>query len=277
MYKILYRKRLSEQVVMMKIDAPNVAKKALAGQFIILRVDDEGERIPLTIADYDRESGAVTIIFQEVGGTTIELGRKEEGEFLSDFVGPLGIASHLDEYKGKKVCVIGGGLGCAIAYPQAKALHELGADVDVIVGFRNKDLIILEEEFKNAANNVYTVTDDGSNGKKALVTNVLQEQIDAGVKYDLVVAIGPLMMMKFVCKTTEPYGIYTVVSMNSTMVDGTGMCGCCRLTVDGKTKFACVDGPDFDGHKVDFDENIRKGAMYREQEAEHKCKLGGTN
>ncbi|MFI3115160.1 MAG: sulfide/dihydroorotate dehydrogenase-like FAD/NAD-binding protein [Clostridia bacterium] len=277
MYKILYRKRLSEQVVMMKIDAPNVAKKALAGQFIILRVDDEGERIPLTIADYDRESGAVTIIFQEVGGTTIELGRKEEGEFLSDFVGPLGIASHLDEYKGKKVCVIGGGLGCAIAYPQAKALHELGADVDVIVGFRNKDLIILEEEFKNAANNVYTVTDDGSNGKKALVTNVLQEQIDAGVKYDLVVAIGPLMMMKFVCKTTEPYGIYTVVSMNSTMVDGTGMCGCCRLTVDGKTKFACVDGPDFDGHKVDFDETIRKGAMYREQEAEHKCKLGGTN
>ncbi|MFI3227917.1 MAG: sulfide/dihydroorotate dehydrogenase-like FAD/NAD-binding protein [Clostridia bacterium] len=279
MYKIVFRKRLSEQVVMMKIDAPHVAKKALAGQFIILRVDEEGERIPLTIADYDRETGEVTIIFQEVGATTIELGRKAAGDYLQDFVGPLGVASHLDGYKGKKVCVIGGGLGCAIAYPQAKALHELGADVDVIVGFRNKDLIILEEEFANAANNVYTVTDDGSNGKKALVTNVLQEQIDAGVKYDLVVAIGPLMMMKFVCLTTKPYDIHTVVSMNSTMVDGTGMCGCCRLTVNGETKFACVDGPDFDGHQVDFDETIRKGAMYKEQEQHSRehCNLEGMN
>ena len=279
MYKILERERLSEQVVKLVIDAPNVAKKALAGQFIILRVDEEGERIPLTVADYNRETGAVTIIFQEVGATTIMLGRKQVGEYLQDFVGPLGVASHLDGYKGKKVCVIGGGLGCAIAYPQAKALHDLGADVDVIVGFRNKDLIILEEEFANAANNVYTVTDDGSNGRKALVTNVLQEQIDAGVKYDLVVAIGPLMMMKFVCLTTKEHNIHTVVSMNSTMVDGTGMCGCCRLTVDGETKFACVDGPDFDGHKVDFDETIRKGAMYKHQEsdAKHKCNLEGMN
>ena len=279
MYKILERKRLSEQVVMMRIEAPYVAKKALAGQFIILRVDENGERIPLTIADYDREAGTITIIFQEVGATTIQLGRKQEGEYLQDFVGPLGIASHLDGYKGKKVCVIGGGLGCAIAYPQAKALHDLGADVDVIVGFRNKDLIILDEEFNSASNRLFTVTDDGSNGNKALVTHVLQEQIDAGVKYDLVVAIGPLMMMKFVCLTTKAHDIHTVISMNATMVDGTGMCGCCRLTVGGETKFACVDGPDFDGHLVDFDETIRKGAMYKEQEAKatHKCNMEGMN
>ena len=277
MFKIIEKKRLSSQVVLMKIDAPNVSKKALAGQFIILRVDEEGERIPLTIADYDREASSITIIFQEVGKTTIQLGRKEIGDHLVDFVGPLGVASHLDGYKGKKVCVVGGGLGCAIAYPQAKALHDLGADVDVIVGFRNEDLIILDEEFKNASTRLFTVTDDGSNGRKALVTDVLKEQLEAGVKYDLVVTIGPLMMMKFVCLATKPYGINTVVSMNSTMVDGTGMCGCCRVTVGGETKFACVDGPDFDGHLIDFDESIRKGAMYKEQEqsAAHKCRMEG--
>lgn len=277
MFKILKRQRLSEQVVLMKIDAPNVAKKAKAGQFIMLRVCENGERIPLTIADFDRETGEVTIIFQEVGATTIELGRLKEGEFLQDFVGPLGIASHLDEYKGKKVCVIGGGLGCAIAYPQAKALKEIGADVDVIVGFRNKDLIILDEEFKAVSNRLFTVTDDGSNGHKGLVTNVLNAEIENGTKYDLVITIGPVIMMKFVCLATKPHGIKTIVSMNSTMVDGTGMCGCCRLTVDGKTKFACVDGPDFDGHLVDFDESMRKAGMYKKEEAcaTDKCKMEG--
>lgn len=274
MYKILEKERLSSQVVKLKIDAPNVAKKALAGQFIILRVDQKGERIPLTVADYDRNEGSITIIFQEVGYTTIKLGQKEVGEYLEDFVGPLGVASHVDEYKGKKVCVIGGGLGCAIAYPQAKALFNAGADVDVIAGFRNEELVILEKEMQAVSNKLTIVTDDGSNGNKGLVTDILNREIASGVNYDLVITIGPLMMMKFVCLATKPYNIKTVVSMNSTMVDGTGMCGCCRLTVDGKTKFACVDGPDFDGHLVDFDETIKKAGMYREHER-NQCKLEG--
>jgi len=274
MYKILEKQRLSEQVVRMKIDAPNVAKKALAGQFIILRVDEDGERIPLTVADYDRGAGTVSIIFQEVGYTTIKLGKKEEGEYIQDFVGPLGIASEVEEYKGKRVCVIGGGLGCAIAYPQAKAFYEAGAIVDVIAGFRNKDLVILEKEMGACSKKLTIITDDGSNGKKGLVTDVLKEEIESGAHYDLVIAIGPLVMMKFVSLATKPYGIKTIVSMNSTMVDGTGMCGCCRLTVDNKTKFACVDGPDFDGHLVDFDETIRKSRMYHDHERS-QCSLEG--
>ncbi|OOB79149.1 MAG: ferredoxin-NADP reductase [Epulopiscium sp. Nuni2H_MBin003] len=274
MYKILEKERLSSQVVKMKIDAPHVAKKALAGQFIILRVDEVGERIPLTIADYDREAGTTTIIFQEVGYSTIKLGQKNAGDYLIDFVGPLGIASHVDEYKGKNICVIGGGLGCAIAYPQAKAFYNAGANVDVIAGFRNSDFIILEKEMAAVSNKLSIVTDDGSNGHKGLVTDVLNQSIADGANYDLVIAIGPLVMMKFVCLATKPHNIKTLVSMNSTMVDGTGMCGCCRLTVDGKTKFACVDGPDFDGHLVDFDETIRKASMYKEHER-NQCNLEG--
>ena len=256
MYQILKKRRLSENVVLMEIDAPYVAKKAEPGQFIILRVDEEGERIPLTIAEYDREKGSITIIFQEIGATTMQLGLLEEGDCLHDFVGPLGRASELEGLK--HVAVVGGGLGCAIAYPQAKKLHEMGAEVDLIAGFRNKDIIILEDEMRAASTNLYICTDDGSNGNKALVTDILKQQIESGKKYDAVIAIGPMIMMKFVSLTTKPYGIKTIVSMNSIMVDGTGMCGGCRLTVDGETKFACVDGPDFDGHLVDFDAFISR-------------------
>ncbi|MGM9629357.1 sulfide/dihydroorotate dehydrogenase-like FAD/NAD-binding protein [Butyricicoccus sp.] len=264
MYQILKKRRLSENVVLMEIDAPYVAKKAEPGQFIILRVDEEGERIPLTIAEYDREKGSITIIFQEIGATTMQLGLLEEGDCLHDFVGPLGRASELEGLK--HVAVVGGGLGCAIAYPQAKKLHEMGAEVDLIAGFRNKDIIILEDEMRAASTNLYICTDDGSNGNKALVTDILKQQIESGKKYDAVIAIGPMIMMKFVCLTTKPYGIKTIVSMNSIMVDGTGMCGGCRLTVDGETKFACVDGPDFDGHLVDFDEAMRRSRIYKPQE-----------
>ena len=277
MYKILKKRVLSSNVKMFVIDAPHVARKALAGQFIMLRIDETGERIPLTIADYDRETGAVTIIFQEVGKTTRQLGLLNEGDFLGDFVGPLGVASHFDGVK--KACVIGGGLGTAIAYPQAKGLKMHGAEVDMIVGFRNKDLIMLEEEFASASDRLFITTDDGSNGKKGFVSDVLKELLESGEKYDLVVAIGPIMMMKVVSDITRPYGINTVVSMNSLMVDGTGMCGCCRVTVGGETKFACVDGPDFDGHKVDFAEAMRRGAMYKKEEAEsserHVCRMSG--
>ena len=264
MYQILKKRRLSENVVLMEIDAPYVAKKAEPGQFIILRVDEEGERIPLTIAEYDREKGSITIIFQEIGATTMQLGLLEEGDCLHDFVGPLGRASELEGLK--HVAVVGGGLGCAIAYPQAKKLHEMGAEVDLIAGFRNKDIIILEDEMRAASTNLYICTDDGSNGNKALVTDILKQQIESGKKYDAVIAIGPMIMMKFVSLTTKPYGIKTIVSMNSIMVDGTGMCGGCRLTVDGETKFACVDGPDFDGHLVDFDEAMRRSRIYKPQE-----------
>lgn len=239
MYQILKKQKLNENTALMVVDAPHVARKCSPGQFIILRVDDEGERVPLTIADYNRGTGAVTIIFQMIGASTMALGALEEGDHIHDFVGPLGRASELEGLK--KVAVVGGGLGCAIAYPQAKALHEMGAEVDLIAGFRSRDIIILEEEMRAASTNLHIVTDDGSNGRKALVTQVLKELIDAGNHYDAVIAIGPMIMMKFVCETTRPYGIKTIVSMNATMVDGTGMCGCCRLTVGGETRFACVD------------------------------------
>ena len=264
MYPIERVEALNAEVTRMTVRAPEIARKIRPGQFVMLRIDERGERIPLTIAEYDRDKGTITIIFQEVGATTMALGALNEGDCLHDFVGPLGKASELEGLK--KVAVVGGGLGCAIAYPQAKKLHEMGCEVDLIAGFRNKDIIILEDEMKAACTNLHIVTDDGSNGRKALVTQVLKELIDAGNKYDMVIAIGPMIMMKFVSETTRPYGIKTIVSMNTIMVDGTGMCGGCRLTVGGETKFACVDGPDFDGHLVDFDGSMRRGAMYKAQE-----------
>lgn len=274
MYQIKRKKELNPTVTLMEIDAPLVAAKAEPGQFIILRVDEAGERIPLTVADYDREKGTVTIIFQIVGATTQALNHKQEGEFIVDFVGPLGTPSHVEGLK--KVAVVGGGVGCAIAYPIAKKLHSLGAEVHSIVGFRSKDLLILEDEFKACSDKYVVMTDDGSYGQKGLVTNALEELIKSGEQYDEVIAIGPLIMMKFVCKLTKEYGIKTMVSMNPIMIDGTGMCGGCRLTVGGKTKFACVDGPDFDGHEVDFDEAMERGTMYREFERhahEKTCQL----
>ena len=274
MYQILEKRRLSSNVVLLVIDAPYVAKKAEPGQFIILRVDADGERIPLTISAYDRKKGTITIVVQEVGATTMKLGQMNQGDCLHDFVGPLGKASEFDGIK--KSAVVGGGLGCAIALPQAQKLHDMGVDVDLIAGFRNTDAIILEDEMKGACSRLTLVTDDGSNGHKGFVTDALKELIEAGNKYDVVIAIGPMIMMKFVCKTTEPYGIKTIVSMNTIMVDGTGMCGGCRLTVGGETKFACVDGPDFDGHQVDFDEAMRRSAIYKPQEQaarEHQCNL----
>ena len=264
MYQILEKRRLSSNVVLLVIDAPYVAKKAEPGQFIILRVDADGERIPLTISAYDRKKGTITIVVQEVGATTMKLGQMNQGDCLHDFVCPLGKASEFDGIK--KAAVVGGGLGCAIALPQAQKLHDMGVDVDLIAGFRNTDAIILEDEMKGACSRLTLVTDDGSNGHKGFVTDALKELIEAGNKYDVVIAIGPMIMMKFVCKTTEPYGIKTIVSMNTIMVDGTGMCGGCRLTVGGETKFACVDGPDFDGHQVDFDEAMRRSAIYKPQE-----------
>lgn len=274
MYKIVKKKVLNETVMLMDIDAPFIARKAEPGQFIILRVDEEGERIPLTIADFDRERGTVTIIFQIVGKTTKALSALEEGDYLCDFVGPLGVASHVEGLK--KVAVIGGGVGSAIAYPIAKKLHHLGAEVDVVAGFRNKDLVILEDEFKAASNRLFIMTDDGSYGEKGLVTAALERLIKEGNEYDEVIAIGPLIMMKFVCELTKKYNVKTVVSMNPIMIDGTGMCGGCRLTVGGKVKFACVDGPDFDGHEVDFDEAISRSSMYKDFERnalEHHCNL----
>ena len=274
MYKILQKQALNPTVTKMVIEAPLVAKKAMPGQFIIFRASEDGERVPLTIADYDREAGTVTIIFQIVGGATMELNALNEGDSLVDFVGPLGTPSKLEGLK--KVAVVGGGVGCAIAYPTAKRLHELGAEVHSIVGFRNKDLVILEGEFAAVSDKMVMMTDDGSYGEKGLVTNALEKLINEGNQYDEVIAIGPLVMMKFVCKVTEKYGIKTTVSMNPIMIDGTGMCGGCRLTVGGQTKFACVDGPDFDGHQVDFDEAMHRGAMYRDFEAharEAACNL----
>ena len=276
MYPILEKRRLNETTTLMRVLAPRVAKKAGPGQFIILRIDENGERIPLTIAGYDRESGSVTIIFQKVGKTTIHLDELNAGDSLLDFVGPLGRVSEYGDVKGKRVAVIGGGLGIAIAYPQAVALTELGAEVDMIVGFRNIGLAILMDELQNASKNLIVMTDDGSNGKKGFVTDALREQLEAGAKYEHVVAIGPMPMMRAVCEMTRPYGIHTVVSMNPIMIDGTGMCGGCRLTVGGQTKFACVDGPDFDGHQVDFDEAMQRGGMYRDFEAharEAACNL----
>lgn len=281
MYSIVKKRTLNPTVTLMEISAPAIARKAQPGQFIILRVDENGERIPLTIAGYDRENGTITIIFQKVGYTTHHLDALNEGDSLLDFVGPLGKASELEGMKGKRVAVIGGGLGVAIAYPQAKALHECGAIVDVIVGFRNTELMILMDELKAACTNLIVMTDDGSNGHKGFVTNALDEQIKSGVNYDQVIAIGPLVMMKAVCNLTREPKIETIVSMNPIMIDGTGMCGCCRLTVGGVTKFACVDGPDFDGHLVDFDEAIARSRMYKAEEAQsmekhkHYCNLTG--
>ena len=274
MFLIKTKRELNPTVTLMEIEAPAVAKKAEPGQFIILRVDADGERIPLTVADFDREAGTVTIIFQIVGATTEKLNAKKHGEYIEDFVGPLGVASHVEGLK--KVAVVGGGVGCAIAYPIAKKLHNLGAEVHAIVGFRNKDLVILEEEFKNASSKLVMVTDDGSYGTKGLVTNALEELIQSGEQYDEVIAIGPLIMMKFVCLLTKKYNIKTMVSMNPIMIDGTGMCGGCRLTVGGQTKFACVDGPDFDGHEVDFDEAMKRSSMYKPFERhkhEETCNL----
>ncbi len=277
MYPIVKKRVLNETVTLMEISAPLVARKALPGQFIIFRIDEEGERVPLTIAGYDREKGTVTIIFQKVGYTTEKLDTLEEGDALMDFVGPLGEPSRTEGIT--RAAVIGGGLGVAIAYPQAKALHDAGAEVDLIVGFRNEHLIILEEELRNACTNLIIMTDDGSNGHKGFVTQALQEQLDQNRAYDTVIAIGPLPMMKAVSEMTRPLGIKTIVSMNPIMIDGTGMCGGCRLTVGGETKFACVDGPDFDGHLVDFDEAMARGRMFRPEEAEarkkHICRLTG--
>lgn len=274
MFKIVKKKVLNPTVTLMEIDAPLIAKKAEPGQFIILRVDENGERIPLTVADFDREKGTVTIIFQIVGATTELLNHKEEGEYIQDFVGPLGVPSHTDGLK--KVAVVGGGVGCAIAYPIAKKLHQQGTEVHSIVGFRNKDLVILEDEFNAVSNKVCMMTDDGSYGTKGLVTDALKELIESGEQYDEVITIGPLIMMKFVTLLTKQYNIPTIVSMNPIMIDGTGMCGGCRLTVGGKTKFACVDGPDFDGFEVDFDEAMERGSMYKpfERKAhEETCNL----
>ena len=270
MYKIVKKRELNPTVTLMEVDAPFVARKAEPGQFIILRVDEEGERIPLTVADFDREKGTVTIIFQIVGGTTERLNHLSEGEYIHDFVGPLGEPSHVDGLK--KVAVVGGGVGCAIAYPVAKKLHELGAEVHSVVGFRNKDLVILEEEFRKVSDVFKLMSDDGTAGEKGLVTDALKALIEAGNKYDEVIAIGPVVMMKFVSLLTKNYGIKTVVSMNPIMIDGTGMCGCCRLTVAGQTKFACVDGPDFDGHEVDYDEILKRASTYREFEAREREK-----
>ena len=276
MFRIVTRRELNEAVTLMVVEAPLVARKAQAGQFIILRVDEQGERIPLTIADYDREKGTVTIIFQVVGRTTKLLNAKGEGEFLQDFVGPLGTPTHFGTVK--KVCVVGGGVGCAIAYPQAKALHGMGVGVDLIAGFRSKDIVILEDEMKAACTNLYLTTDDGSYGEKGFVTDKLRGLIEAGNQYDLVITIGPVPMMKFVSALTREYGLKTLVSLNPIMIDGTGMCGGCRVTVGGKTRFACIDGPDFDGHQVDFDELMKRNATYKEQEihdGQHICRLTG--
>ena len=274
MFRIICKQALNDSVTKMVVEAPYIAKKALAGQFIILRATDDSERIPLTIADYDREKGTITIIFQIIGEATKILNTLNEGDYIHDFAGPLGRPSETCGLK--KVAVIGGGVGCAIALPTAKALHENGAVVHSIVGFRNKDLVILEDEFKKVSDKYILMSDDGSCGEKGLVTDALRKLLDSGEKYDEVIAIGPLVMMKFVSLLTKEYNIKTIVSMNPIMIDGTGMCGGCRLTVGGEMKFACVDGPDFDGHQVDFDEVIRRSSMYRSFENKKRddaCRL----
>ena len=278
MYKIVKKEELNPTVTMMEIEAPFVAKKAEPGQFIILRVDSEGERIPLTIAGYNREEGTVKIIFQIVGATTAMLNAKQEGEYISDFAGPLGVPTHTEGIK--KVLIVGGGVGCAIALPVAEKFSELGAEVTSVIGFRNRDLLILEDEFRAASKTLHVMTDDGSYGREGNVCVPINEMLSAGEKFDKVITIGPLIMMKFVVAAVKPYGIPCDVSMNPIMIDGTGMCGGCRLTlnVDGKrvTKFACVDGPDFNGYEVDFDEAMSRGSMYRDFERhkyEEACNL----
>ena len=275
MFKIVTKRELNSAVTLMEIEAPFVARKAKAGQFIIFRIDEQGERVPLTIAGYDREKGTVTIIFQKVGFATVALGSLNEGDYIRDFVGPLGKPTPVEGKK--RVCVVGGGVGCAIALPSAVAFKEAGAEVDVIVGFRNKDIVILEDEFRAAADNMYLMTDDGSYGEQGFVTVKLQQLLESGREYDAVLAIGPIPMMKFVCKTTEPFGVKTMVSLNPIMIDGTGMCGGCRVTVGGEVKFACVDGPEFDGHKVDFAELMSRNGTYTCREKEvtetHACRM----
>jgi ferredoxin--NADP+ reductase len=269
MYKILNKRVLNPSVTWMDIEAPLIARKAKAGQFIILRVNETGERIPLTIADYDPEKGSVTIIFQKVGGTTLLLDTLEKGDYILDFVGPLGRATQIDGEK--KVAIIGGGVGCAIAYPEAKAFHNAGASVDMIAGFRSKDLIILEDEMAAVSDRLFVMTDDGSNGNKGFVTDKLKQLLEQGANYDKVFAIGPLPMMRAVAGLTKQYDIKTIVSMNPIMIDGTGMCGGCRLTVGGEIKFACVDGPEFDAHKIDWDEAMKRLSQYKQEE--HDCRL----
>jgi len=275
MYRIVKKQELNEAVTRMEIEAPFVARKARAGQFIIFRADERSERVPLTIADYDREKGTVTVIFQKVGLSTKLLGGLNEGDSIADFVGPLGRPTQVEGVR--RVCVIGGGVGCAIALPSAAAFRAAGAEVDAIVGFRSRDIVILEEEFRAASDHLYIMTDDGSYGEHGFVTAKLQQLLESGREYDEVLAIGPIPMMKFVARTTKPFGVKTVVSLNPIMVDGTGMCGCCRVTVDGRVRFACVDGPDFDGHLVDFDELINRNSVYREREKQteqtHLCRL----
>lgn len=270
MYPILYKKKLNSAVTLMEFAAPYIAAKAQPGQFIIFRIDETGERVPLTIADCDREKGSITLIFQAVGYSTDKLAALEAGDSILDLAGPLGLPTELPE-SAKRICVIGGGVGCAIAYPQAKKFFGEGLEVDVIAGFRSRDIVILEEEFSRHSTSLTICTDDGSYGQKGFVTDALKEKIESGVRYDTVIAIGPVPMMKFVCRLTEQYGIPTIVSLNPIMVDGTGMCGGCRVTVGGRIRYACVEGPDFDGHQVDFDELMRRNGTYREREA--SCRM----
>ncbi|MGN1061845.1 MAG: sulfide/dihydroorotate dehydrogenase-like FAD/NAD-binding protein [Candidatus Scatosoma sp.] len=270
MYRIMSKKRLNATVTQMEIYAPFVAKKARAGQFVILRTEEDGERIPLTVAGCDKERGTVEIIFQAVGATTMKLNGKEVGDCLPDFVGPLGNATEIDGLK--KVCVVGGGVGCAIALPVARAFHEAGAEVTSVIGFRNKDLLILEEEFAAVSNRLTVMTDDGSYGRQGNVCAPLEEMLSSGETFDEVITIGPLVMMKFVAQTTKKYGVKTIASMNPVMIDGTGMCGGCRLTVGGKMKFACVEGPEFDAHEIDFDEAISRSRTYADFETEEREK-----
>lgn len=269
MYPIVYKRPLNPSVTLMEVEAPYIARKARAGQFIILRVNETGERIPLTIADHDAAKGSITLLYQKVGKTTLLLDTLDVGDAILDVVGPLGRATELEGHR--KVAVIGGGVGCAIAYPEAKAAHEAGAKVDMIAGFRSRDIVMLEEEFRAVSDRLFVMTDDGSYGEKGFVTVKLQELLDAGEAYDLVIAIGPLPMMRAVAGVTKPFGIKTLVSMNPIMIDGTGMCGGCRLTVGGETKFACVDGPEFDAHQIDWDEAMQRLTQYREEE--HACRL----
>ncbi|MEF9863998.1 MAG: sulfide/dihydroorotate dehydrogenase-like FAD/NAD-binding protein [Christensenellaceae bacterium] len=273
MYKILEKQELANNITRMVVDAPLIAKKAQSGQFVVLRTHEKGERFPLTIAEYDRQAGTIAIIFAQIGKSTQYLGTFQQGDEILDVVGPLGVASHFDKSI-KKAAVVGGGLGCAIALPQAKHLKEMGVSVDMIAGFKTKDIIILEDKMTAACDHLYITTDDGSYGIHGFVTQALKDLIDSGIKYDIVVAIGPIPMMKFVSKLTKEYGIKTLVSMNPVMIDGTGMCGGCRLTVGGQTKFACIDGPDFDGHEVDFDEAMRRLSMYDGlKERSEDCRL----
>ena len=270
MFRILQKKQLNEAVTSIMLEAPLIARKVRPGQFLIVRIDERGERIPLTVSDFDSVAGTVTIVVQAIGASTRRLTALNEGDSVLDVVGPLGMPTEFGEPK--RAIIIGGGVGCAIAYPQAKALYNMGVDTTVIAGFRSKDIVILEDEMKKVSQSLYITTDDGSYGEKGFVTDVLRRLLQSG-EYDLVIAIGPVPMMKFVSLTTKEFGVKTIVSLNPIMIDGTGMCGGCRLTVGGKTKFACVDGPEFDGYLVDFDEAMQRGSMYHEHEANEREKV----